>query len=92
MKRILFALAISACLTSGLSSCMNGDYDANPKNYKHRRESPEPSGSGGGNNCFNWGGNRADVRESGRQWLERNTGSYTPPGSGLPAGCRCIGT
>ncbi len=30
MKKILFISAFAACAAMGLSSCMNGDYDANP--------------------------------------------------------------
>lgn len=58
MKKVLFASLFAACAAMGLSSCMNGDYDATPN---ANNSAPNPlantGGSGGGGGTSGGGGN-----------------------------------
>ena len=90
MKRILLASVFAACASMGLSSCMNGDYDANPKGTNTGQNPLNPPG-GGNNNSFNWSGTAPmSAKVDGTGW-NANTGSYLPPGSGLPASVMALG-
>ena len=54
MKKILFTFLFAACAAMGLSSCMNGDYDANPLNANSNANpllNTGSGGSGGGSNA-----------------------------------------
>ena len=48
MKKILFISAFAACAAMGLSSCMNGDYDANPLTVNSGGNPLIPINPGGG--------------------------------------------
>jgi hypothetical protein len=62
MKKILFISAFAACAAMGMSSCMNGDYDANPDtvNTGGNPLTPVNPGGGGGNSndpaYYSWNG------------------------------------
>jgi hypothetical protein len=50
MKKVLFSTLFAACAAMGLSSCMNGDYDANPNGVNsgtNPLSQPNTGGSGG---------------------------------------------
>ncbi len=65
MKKLLFSSLFAACAAMGLSSCMNGDYDATPTSNNGSTNPLNPTGggsggsgggSGGGGGSFNWSG------------------------------------
>lgn len=58
MKKVFFASLFAACAAFGLSSCMNGDYDATP-NSNNGGANPlaGSGGSGGGGGTGGGGGN-----------------------------------
>jgi hypothetical protein len=47
MKKVLFASLFAACASIGLSSCMNGDYDANPNGTNSGANPLNTGGTGG---------------------------------------------
>src|SRR4051812_32605045 len=47
MKKVLFTSLFAACAAMGLSSCMNGDYDATP-NANNGTTNPLANNNGGG--------------------------------------------
>lgn len=53
MKKFLFTSLFAACAAMGLSSCMNGDYDATPN---ANNGNPNPLATGGGNGGGGGGG------------------------------------
>jgi hypothetical protein len=62
MKKFLFASLFAACAAMGLSSCMNGDYDADPTNVingNNPLNPTNPTGGGGNPNdpsYYSWSG------------------------------------
>lgn len=58
MKKILYTSLFAACAAMSLSSCMNGDYDANPATANTGSNPLNTGGSGGsgGGSSFNWSG------------------------------------
>jgi hypothetical protein len=89
MKQILYASFFAAAAAIGLSSCMNGDYDANPATNSTTinplTQTGGNGGTGGGgsnnNSNFNWSGtDPMSVKINGAGW-QALAGTFTaPPG------------
>src|SRR5687768_11368053 len=80
MKKILL-LSLSAFAAMGLSSCMNGDYDANPLTVNSGTNPLNTGGGGGGGggggSSFSWTGNEPmSAKIDGIDFLA-NTGSVS---------------
>jgi hypothetical protein len=86
MKKFLVASLFAATAAMGLSSCMNGDYDANPTTNNGGNNPLNPGGgNGGGGSSFDWGGNAPmTVKLDGNGWGPGNV-SYLPSIGGMPA-------
>jgi hypothetical protein len=64
MKKLILAASILFCTALTITSCNNGDYDADPNTDNSGIPNPIPpddgggngGGSGGGNSSFNWTG------------------------------------
>lgn len=84
MKKFLVASLFAASAAMGLSSCMNGDYDANPATNNSGGNPLNPGGGSGGSN-FDWSGTAPmSVKLDGNAWGPGNV-SYMPSVGGLPA-------
>ena len=87
MKKILFSILIAASASAGFSSCMNGDYDANPGGVVNGNNplNPPGSGGGGGGGSFNWNGtDPMSAKVDGNAWQAAST-TYVPSIMGFPA-------
>ena len=56
MKKILFTSLFAACAAMSLSSCMNGDYDANPAVAASGTNPLNTGNNNTSSNSFNWTG------------------------------------
>jgi len=88
MKKILYSVLFAAFAAAGLSSCMNGDYDANPTGVvggNNPLNPPGGGGGGGGGNSFNWTGtDPMSAKVDGNAWQATST-TYIPSMVGFPA-------
>ncbi len=88
MKKIIFTSLFAAFAAAGLSSCMNGDYDANPTVTATGTNPLTPvntgGGGGGGNNSFNWNGtDPMSAKINGTGWQATDI-TFAPSVNGLP--------
>lgn len=84
MKKFLVATVFAATAAMGLTSCMNGDYDANPVTSNTGGNPLNPGGGTGGSK-FDWSGTAPmSVKLDGNAWGPGNV-SYLPSIAGLPA-------
>lgn len=89
MKRILYASFFAACAALSLSSCMNGDYDADPNTASTTtnplNENKNNNNGGNNNNSFNWSGSEPmSCKIDGAGW-QAQRGEFDPELQGFPA-------
>lgn len=90
MKKILVASLFAASAAMGLSSCMNGDYDANPLT-NNTTKNPLDTMPAGNVYLFDWNGTAPmSATIEGNPW-HASTGTYTPPMGGMPASVTAMG-
>lgn len=90
MKRILYASFFTAFAALSLTSCMNGDYDADPASVSttiNPLTQTNTNGSGGGssNTSFTWSGtDPMSCKLDGAGW-QAESSRYEAPAPGFPA-------
>src|SRR6185295_11405286 len=69
MKKVFFTSLFAACAAMGLSSCMNGDYDANP-NANNSTANPllNNGGNGGGGGGGGSASGQVSFKVNGKQY------------------------